>query len=145
MQVRVDQRSERASGLDAIVERQAQLAEQREVGAEAGGGDDLVGDELAVTVGEHDPRVTCRDRARLEPAGERDRAVLDQAADGRAESRRAPGSWSSPPPPYLRPGAPPRIAQTICVAGSESRSATRSRIALKAEWPLPTTSTRLPA
>ena len=43
------------------------------------------------------------------------------------------------------PGAPPRIAHTIWVAGSESRSATRSRIALNAEWPLPTTSTRLPA
>jgi hypothetical protein len=44
----------------------------------------------------------------------------------------------------FRPSTMPRIAHTTS-AGSESRSVSRSRIALKAERPPPTTSTRRPA
>ena len=115
-----------------------------EVGPEAGGGDHLVGGDLALAVGEHEPLARGRHRARLEAGRQRDRAVVDEPADRRAE-RAAGRQLVVAAAAVLAAGRPPRIAHTICVAGSESRSATRSRIALNAEWPLPTTSTRLPA
>jgi hypothetical protein len=85
VQVRVDQRRELQRGLDAVVERQAQLPQQREVGAEAGRGDHFVGHDLAFAVGEHDRRVAATDGPRLKAGCERDRAVCDQAADRGAE------------------------------------------------------------
>ena len=85
MQVRVDQRSQPARRLDAIVEIQPQLAEQRQVRAEASGGDHLVRHESLVAVGQHHLIVLDGHRASLEAAHELDRSVLDEAADRRAE------------------------------------------------------------
>ena len=61
VQVGVDQRSERARRLDAVVEVEPQLGQQREVGAEAGGGDHLVGDQRARAVADLEPAAALGD------------------------------------------------------------------------------------
>ena len=83
--VRVDQRSERARCLDAVVEVEPQLGQQREVGAEAGGGDHLVGDQRTGAVAELQPAVALGDVAGVEAGDQLEGAVVDQAADGLAE------------------------------------------------------------
>ena len=94
--------------------------EQREVGPEAGGRDHLVGDELDASRRRSSTSVrrAASRRARLEAGDERDARRRRPA-----RARRGP---SAPRAGQLvvavrrrtcRPGAPPRIAQTICVAG----------------------------
>ena len=85
VQVGIDQRRQRAGRLDAIVEVEPQLAQQLEIRAEAGGGDHLVGDDLALTISEHQRAVTRPDRAGLKAGRQCDRAVLDERADRGAE------------------------------------------------------------
>ena len=84
VQVGVDQRRERARRLDAVVELEAQLAQQRQVGPEAGGDDHLVGTSRRVAV-VADQRPSRPDARVVEAGDELDRAVVDEAADRRAE------------------------------------------------------------
>ena len=63
-------------------------------------------DDLALAVGEHEPSRRAVDTARVwKPAAS---ATEPSATSSRTAEPSAPraGSWSSPPPPYLRPGAP---------------------------------------
>ena len=92
--------------------------------------------QLAVALG---------DRAGLEAGDELDGAVVDEPADRLAE-RAALGQLVGAAAAELvaraRRGGPPTRSRWPARC---SRSATRSTSALKAEWPVPTTSTRLPA
>ena len=145
VQVRVDQRSERSRRLDAVVEVEPQLAEQREVGPEAGRGDHLVGLDRRVA---RRPGPRGRRPARRGASGSRRRARPSRRRRGRGRSRRARRGPAAGRRPRRRTcgrarrrGSPRRSRWP-----ARSRAAsTRSRIALNAEWPLPTTSTRRPA
>ena len=112
VQVGVDQRRQRARRLDAIVELQAQLAQQRQIGPEAGRRDDLVDDHRPPTVDHHHTITIASDALGLKGRDELDGAVVHQPAH-RATQRAAGRQLVGAPPPRLVPSSAPRIAHTI--------------------------------
>ena len=118
--VRVDQRGQRARGLQHRVQVEAHLGQQRQVRPEPGHRDDLVDRVEPSPVHRHQHQPAVRLPGRPRRCGTRSPCEMcpaSTAAAARCPSAPRAGSWSASPPPKVLPTCPRRSSHATCVPG----------------------------